>query len=178
YHFDFWRPWNAIPRADEDPNPATSPDPTWTALITAPYPEHPSGHICNDGAHTAALRMFFGTDAPEGGFQITSASTFLLPSDPRGSRRSRRPGTAAGRRASPARSPPARGSRSASAQSDPQLAANGRTRLPARRCRTEDGHHVAQLAGRAPILAIRARARGSAARVPRAAVAAPAATRV
>ena len=27
--------------------------------------------------------MFFGTDAPEGGLQITSASTFLLPSDPR-----------------------------------------------------------------------------------------------
>jgi hypothetical protein len=27
--------------------------------------------------------MFFGTDAPEGGYQITSASTFLLPSDPR-----------------------------------------------------------------------------------------------
>jgi hypothetical protein len=82
YHFDFWRPWNAIPRADEDGNPATSPDPTWTALITAPYPEHPSGHICNDGAHTAVLRMFFG-DEIEGGFQITSASTFLGPSDPK-----------------------------------------------------------------------------------------------
>jgi hypothetical protein len=82
YHFDFWRPWNAIPRADEDGNPATSPDPTWTALITAPYPDHPSGHICNDGAHTAVLRMFFG-DEIEGGFQITSASAFLGPSDPK-----------------------------------------------------------------------------------------------
>jgi hypothetical protein len=82
YHFDFWRPWNAIPRAAEDGNPATEPDPTWSALITAPYPEHPSGHLCLDGAHTRVLEMFFG-DTIEGGFQITSASTFLLPSDPR-----------------------------------------------------------------------------------------------
>jgi hypothetical protein len=83
YYWDFWRPWNAIPRAAEDGNPATDPDPTWTALITAPYPEHPSGHLCLDGAHIRVLQMFFDTDAPEGGFQITSASAFLLPSDPR-----------------------------------------------------------------------------------------------
>jgi len=83
YYWDFWRPWNAIPRADEDGNPATAPDPTWTALITAPYPSHPSGHICLDGAHTRVLQMFFGTDVPEAGFQITSISTLLGPSDPR-----------------------------------------------------------------------------------------------
>jgi hypothetical protein len=73
YYWDFWRPWNAIPRAAEDGNPATAPDPTWTALITAPYPDHPSGHICNDGAHTRVLQMFFG-DVIEGGFQITSSA--------------------------------------------------------------------------------------------------------
>jgi hypothetical protein len=82
YHWDFWRPWNAIARAAEDGNPATAPDPTWTALITAPYPSHPSGHLCQDGAHLSVLRMFFG-DAPEGGYQITSVSTFLLPEDAR-----------------------------------------------------------------------------------------------
>jgi transposase len=27
YYFDFWRPWNAIPRAGEDDNPATEADP-------------------------------------------------------------------------------------------------------------------------------------------------------
>jgi hypothetical protein len=32
YHYDFWRPWNAIPRAGEDGNTATTPDPGWTAL--------------------------------------------------------------------------------------------------------------------------------------------------
>ena len=53
YHFDFWRPWNAIPRADEDDNSATDPDPNWAPLIAAPYPEHPSGHLCLDSAHPA-----------------------------------------------------------------------------------------------------------------------------
>ena len=73
YHYDFWRPWNAIPRAAEDDNPATTAEAGWTALITAPYPEWPSGHNCIDAAHVAFLRMFFG-DAPAGGFQITSVS--------------------------------------------------------------------------------------------------------
>ena len=53
--------------------------PTWTALITAPYPEWTSGHNCLDGAHVAVLRMFFG-DAIQGGFQITS--TFVNPGGP------------------------------------------------------------------------------------------------
>ena len=48
-------------------------DPTWTALITAPYPEWVSGHNCLDAAHVAVLRMFFGDDA-RAGFQITSIS--------------------------------------------------------------------------------------------------------
>jgi hypothetical protein len=72
YHFDFWRPWNAIPRALEDGRDDTTPDATWAALITAPYPSHSSGHNCLDGAHVAVLQMIFG-DAPTGGsFQITS----------------------------------------------------------------------------------------------------------
>jgi hypothetical protein len=73
YHFNFWRPFQAIRRAAEDGNPATSPDLTWTPLITAPYPDHVSGHLGNDGAHTGVLRMFFG-DAPAGGYQITSSA--------------------------------------------------------------------------------------------------------
>ena len=80
YHFDFWRPWNAIPRAVEDGNAATDPDATWTALLTAPYPEWPSGHNCLDGAHVAVLRMFFGDDDSRVGFQITS--TFVNPGGP------------------------------------------------------------------------------------------------
>ena len=71
YYWDFWRPWNAIPRADEDGNAATEPDASWTPLLAAPYPDHPSGHLCLDGAHLRVLRMFFGTD--EIGFDVTSA---------------------------------------------------------------------------------------------------------
>jgi len=75
YHFSFWRPFQAIRRAAEDGNAATSPDPPgtlpWTPLLSAPYPDHVSGHLGLDGAHTGVLRMFFG-DAPLDGYQITS----------------------------------------------------------------------------------------------------------
>jgi hypothetical protein len=71
YYWDFWRPWAAIQRADEDDNPDTEPDPSWTALITAPYPEHPSGHLSFDGANLEVLRRFFGTDKIR--FGVTSS---------------------------------------------------------------------------------------------------------
>ena len=81
YHFDFWRPFQAIRRAGEplEGNPDTSPDPTWTPLISAPYPDHVSGHMCHDGAHVTVLRMFFG-NVIAGDFQITSA--FVNPGGP------------------------------------------------------------------------------------------------
>ncbi len=82
YHFDYWRPWNAIHRAAEDNNPATDADPTWSPLISAPYPEYPSGHLTNDGAHVRVLRMFF-PDAPADGFSITTRSTFIQATDPK-----------------------------------------------------------------------------------------------
>jgi hypothetical protein len=78
YHFDFWRPWNAITTTLDDGNAGTATDPTWTALITAPYPEWTSGHNCLDTSQVTVLRLFFG-DAP-GGFQITS--TFVNPGGP------------------------------------------------------------------------------------------------
>ena len=79
YHYSFWRPFQAIRRAAEDGNPATSPDLTWTPLLAAPYPEHPSGHLGQDGSHTGVLRMFFG-NAPSGGYEITSS--FVNPGGP------------------------------------------------------------------------------------------------
>ena len=82
YHFDYWRPWNAIRRAAEDNNPATVADPTWAPLFAAPYPEYPSGHNCLDAAHVSVLRMFF-PDAPAGGYSITSRSALLQAADPK-----------------------------------------------------------------------------------------------
>ena len=79
YHFSRWRPFQAIRRAAQDGNAATTPDLTWTPLISAPYPDHVSGHLGLDGSHTGVLRMFFG-DAPAGGYQITSS--FVNPGGP------------------------------------------------------------------------------------------------
>ncbi len=70
YYWDFWRPWTAIQRADEDGNSETEPDPTWVALLTAPYPEHPSGHLGLDGAYLEVFKMFFGDRTA---FDVTSA---------------------------------------------------------------------------------------------------------
>ena len=114
YHWDFWRPWNAIPRAAEDGNRATEPLANWRPLISAPYPEHPSGHLCHDGASTRILRAF----GDRIGFEITSASPVLtdrrahaqLPQllpGPFGDRR----GAHLGRTALPHRGPPGEGSR-------------------------------------------------------------------
>jgi hypothetical protein len=80
YHFDFWRPWNAITTTLDDGNPDTATDPTWTALITAPYPEYVSGHLSLDGSEVTVLRHFFG-DTP-GRFEITSFSAVLPPGSP------------------------------------------------------------------------------------------------
>ncbi len=79
YHFDFWRPWNAITTTLDDGNAATTTDPSWAPLISAPYPEWVSGHMSLDGASVTVLRTFF-PDAPPGGFSITSF--FVNPGGP------------------------------------------------------------------------------------------------
>jgi hypothetical protein len=63
YYWNFWRPITAIRQADNDGNPATLADQTWTPLFTTPpFPEHPSGHTCISGAVVKTLQDFFGTD--------------------------------------------------------------------------------------------------------------------
>jgi hypothetical protein len=75
YHWNSWRPITAIREAASDGNRATEADPMWTplfdpstpvatppALVTPPFPEHPSGHNCAAGAIVRTLRYFFGTD--------------------------------------------------------------------------------------------------------------------
>jgi hypothetical protein len=78
YEYDFWRPITAIRHADSDGNPDTVADPGWTplfdpslpaaiggvgpALITPPYPEHPSGAITAASAAMHAFASFVGTD--------------------------------------------------------------------------------------------------------------------
>jgi hypothetical protein len=66
YHYLFWRPIHAIPRADTDGNPATVADPTWTPLLYPNlhpnHPEYPGAHGCVTKAVTETLEAFFGTD--------------------------------------------------------------------------------------------------------------------
>jgi vanadium-dependent haloperoxidase-like protein len=65
YFYRTWRPRTAIPRATEDGNPRTVPDPTWTPLLTVNHPEYPSGHALLSTALTEAVAEFFGTDDVE-----------------------------------------------------------------------------------------------------------------
>jgi hypothetical protein len=83
----FWRPMAAIQHGADDGNPATVGDPTWTplatpslpaalagvgpALITPPYPDHPSGAVTQASAAMHAFQSFFGTD--DESFYVTSS---------------------------------------------------------------------------------------------------------
>jgi hypothetical protein len=61
YTYNFWRPITAIRETDDDHNPATSPDPSWTPLFSTPaHPDYPSGHSCVSGAAAGILANEFG----------------------------------------------------------------------------------------------------------------------
>jgi hypothetical protein len=60
----FWRPWQAIHRADQDGNPRTDPDVAWAPAVRANHPEYPAGHGCYSGSATRALAILFGDFAP------------------------------------------------------------------------------------------------------------------
>jgi hypothetical protein len=74
YHYEFWRPVIAIRRGEEDGNPATEGDPTWTPLgapatngagdgvnFTPPFPAYTSGHATFGAAALWATARFYGT---------------------------------------------------------------------------------------------------------------------
>jgi hypothetical protein len=63
FQYGLWRPVMAIRRADEDGNPNTAPDPSWTSLIgNPPYPAYP-GNMAGMGMSQATiLALFFGRD--------------------------------------------------------------------------------------------------------------------
>jgi hypothetical protein len=63
YHYWFWRPYQAIPQADNDGNDATVADKSWQPLGATPnFPEYPSAHACHSTAVVEALGAFFGRD--------------------------------------------------------------------------------------------------------------------
>jgi hypothetical protein len=59
--WSFWRPITAIRLGDEDGNPHTTGDPTWTPMLaTPPYSDHASGYNCVTGAFMHTAEAFFG----------------------------------------------------------------------------------------------------------------------
>ena len=61
YHYDLWRPIDAIRRADADNNPLTARDATWIPLLkTPPFPTYTSGHSAFSGAASAVLAALWG----------------------------------------------------------------------------------------------------------------------
>ena len=56
YHYLLWRPITAIRNANLDNNSATTPNATWSPLLTTPnHPEYPSAHGCVSSAITQVL---------------------------------------------------------------------------------------------------------------------------
>jgi len=73
FSYWFWRPYQAIARADTDGN-STTADGTWQPLRATPnFPEYPSAHACHSGALAEALTAFFGTDKVS--FSLDSRAT-------------------------------------------------------------------------------------------------------
>jgi hypothetical protein len=77
-HWLQWRPQTAIRLADQDGNPDTVADPTWTAQFQNPgYPDNPSGFNCFTAGFFYAARQYFGTDQMS--YQVMGAGTAPLP---------------------------------------------------------------------------------------------------
>ncbi|MGB2717973.1 MAG: vanadium-dependent haloperoxidase [Vicinamibacterales bacterium] len=60
-HYNVWRPITAIREGDNDGNPETAGNPTWTSLFNSPnYPDYTSGANNVSGATTTILEHLFG----------------------------------------------------------------------------------------------------------------------
>jgi hypothetical protein len=78
----FWRPAEAVVRADEDPLAATVPDPTWQPYrATPPYSEYASGHAAVTGTIAETARMFLGDDVPLHLVSVPVAAPGVTPPD-------------------------------------------------------------------------------------------------
>ena len=82
-HYNFWRPITAIQQilpADNDGNPETEADPTWTSLTaTPPYPDFTSGANNLSGSFTTIVKRFFDTDRAT--FKVTTTATLAVPNE-------------------------------------------------------------------------------------------------
>jgi hypothetical protein len=69
-----WRPITAIREGDNDGNPLTVGDPSWTSFIASPaYPDHTSGANNITAAAARTLELFFDTNNMD--FSVTTTNT-------------------------------------------------------------------------------------------------------
>ena len=82
-YYNFWRPITAIQQplpGDNDGNPQTEADATWTSLIaTPPYPDYTSGANNLSGSFTTIVTRFFDTDKVT--FKVTSTAPQAIPNE-------------------------------------------------------------------------------------------------
>lgn len=75
FTYNLWRPIDAIRLADQDNNPFTTPDPSWTPLLpTPPFPEYTSGHSTFSAAASVVLAHFFGDNTSFTAYSIIDPS--------------------------------------------------------------------------------------------------------
>ncbi|TMA52394.1 MAG: vanadium-dependent haloperoxidase, partial [Deltaproteobacteria bacterium] len=73
YAYHRWRPVTAVRAADDDGNPDTAADPTWTPLaVTALDPSYAGAHAEISQSAATTLRDYFGTDRVD--FSLTNPS--------------------------------------------------------------------------------------------------------
>jgi hypothetical protein len=64
FEYNFVRPVTAIRNADNDGNPDTAADPTWSPLLnTPPHPSYMAAHSAVSATAATVLAAFFGNDA-------------------------------------------------------------------------------------------------------------------
>ncbi len=82
-HYNFWRPITAIQQIlpeDNDGNPLTEADATWTPLSpNPPYPDYTSGANNVSGSFTTIVRRFF--DADKVTFKVTTTAPQAVPNE-------------------------------------------------------------------------------------------------
>lgn len=80
YHYNYWRPITAIQEGNNDRNPWTVADASWTPLIaTPPYPDYSSGANCLTAAIATVVQKFFGTDRLKFSMWTTSPNVTVNP---------------------------------------------------------------------------------------------------
>jgi membrane-associated phospholipid phosphatase len=83
YHYNVWRPIDAIGMGDQDGNAATIGESHWLPLLkTPPFPAYTSGHSAFSGAASTVLAALYGDATPFDSQSDAHAAPKQRPLDP------------------------------------------------------------------------------------------------